>query len=175
MVIAGEGYRVKEVRDMSFKLQEEGMANLRGNRKLTKAKIGDAFSSLKPTDDQNKVMAGVLYALKQVQTVCFNEDTKTIWTVPEDLTAWSANLKTLWVSGCEKALVGDIHMGRWLAEREGDGWTIQWPVAEGTFEEIKARAAERGVAPRVGLGAGKPKKEDWARTLGRAEAIAHLG
>jgi len=174
MIIAGEAYRVKEVRDMSFKLQEEGVSSLRGNRKLTKAKIGDAFSSLKPTEDQTKVMAAVLYALKQVQTVCFNEEAKTVWTVPEDLTAWSAGFKTLWVSeGCERTLTGDVHLGRWLADRDVEGWTIPWPVAEGTFEEIKARAAAKGVSPRADFGA-KPKKDDWARALGRAEAVAHL-
>ena len=175
MVIAGEGYRVKEVRDISFKLQEEALLNLRGNRKLTKAKIGDAFSSLKPTTDQTKVIAAVLFALKQVQTVCFDEVEKTIWTVPEDLSIWSVGLKTLWVSeGCEKTLIGDIHLGKWIMDREEEGWKMSWPIAEGTFEEIKNRMSARGLTPTTNFGA-KPKKEDWARALGRAEAIERLG
>ena len=49
MFIDGDGYRSTQVRDKTFSLQEEALSNLRGNRKLTKAKMGDALSSLKPT------------------------------------------------------------------------------------------------------------------------------
>jgi len=176
MLIAGEGYRNTEVRDRSFELQEEAIKNLRGNRKLTKAKMGDALSSLKPTVDQTKVVAAILLALRQIQTVCFDEDTKTVWTVPEDLCAWSSERTTIWVSAnCEFMLNEEsIHLGRWLSDRENDGWTIDWPIAEGTFEEIKSKMRALDLTPRAVLGA-KVKKEDWARALGKAEAIEHLG
>jgi hypothetical protein len=64
----------------------------------------------------------------------------------------------------------EVKMGEWLSDREDDGWSIAWPVAEGSFEEIKQKVIGRNVSPRVP----KPKKEDWAKTLGKCEAIEHF-
>jgi hypothetical protein len=179
MVIAGDGYRSTEVRDKSFALQEEALANLRGNRKLTKAKMGDALSSLRPNEDQTKVIARILLALKQIQTVCFDEMKKTVWTMPEDLRAWSTSLRTIWIDGrCERMLDfsegAPIHLGRWLADRDADGWTIDWPVSEESYEDMKRIVGERALTVRP-LEGTKPKKDDYARTLGRVYAIQHLG
>jgi hypothetical protein len=174
MVIAGEGYRATEVREKSFALQEDA-SSLRGNRKLTKAKVGDALSSLNPDEDQTKVIATILLALKQVQTVCYDEEKKTVWTVPEDLRAWSRGRQTVWINSRYDAMLEGPPFASWLADRDHEGWTIDWPIAEGTFEDIKARAAQRGLVPKPAFGATKTKKDDWAKALGRAEAIEHLG
>ncbi len=177
MILGGSSYRATEVRDRTFDLQKEALANLRGNRKLTKAKMGDALSSLKPNEDQTKVLAGVLYELKQIQTVCFDEESKTFWTMPEDLCAWSKGRKTLWVSkGCDRMLEGgSLHLGRWISDREDEGWTIPWPVAEGGMEELKAELGSRGLTAKPATFGAKVKKDDYARALGRAKAVEHLG
>jgi hypothetical protein len=179
MFIAGDGYRATEVRDKTFALQEEALSNLRGNRKLTKAKMGDALSSLKPNEDQSKVIARILLVLKHVQTVCFDDVKKTVWTMPEDLRAWSTSLRTIWVdSRCERMLDfsegSPIHLGTWLSNREEDGWKIEWPVSEDGYEDMKRIAGERGLTVRP-LEGTKAKKDDYARVLGRAYAIEHLG
>lgn len=177
MGVAGSSYRSIEVRDRSFALQEIAINTLRGNRKLTKAKMGDAMSALKQNEDQRKVVAEVLYALKQVQTVCFDEEKKTLWTVPNDLRAWSKNYTTQWVDNrCERMLEdeGGLQLGQWLSDRDMEGWTIPWPLAEGKMEEIREEAERLGVRARpMELGA-KVKKEDWAKALGRAQAVKHL-
>lgn len=180
MRIAGEGYRAGEVRSNSFELQAEAVSSLRGNRKLTKAKMADALSALKPSEDQTKIIAAILLATKQIQTVCFNEDAKTLWTMPEDLRAWSFSAKTLWVNAhCEIMLEwgsGDApKLGAWLSDREEEGWKIEWPIAEGTMEEMKRLVTERGILPKPAEFGAKVKKEDWARTLGRCQAVEHLG
>jgi hypothetical protein len=54
-------------------------------------------------------------------------------------------------------------------------WSIEWPTADGGFEEIKLKLAEH--YPHVvvkGEEGKKPKKEDYAKALGRAEAIHTL-
>jgi hypothetical protein len=176
MMIAGGGYKASEVRDKTFELQAEAIANLRGNRKLTKAKMGDALAALKPTEDQTKVVAAILYGLKQIQTVCFDEQGKSLWTMPEDLRAWSSSRKTMWVTkDCSHMLEFSTPpaFGYWLSKREDEGWSIPWPVAEGSLEEMKAKLGEMGITPRAPLGE-KVKKEHWATTLGRHEAIEHL-
>jgi hypothetical protein len=176
MILAGDGYRASEVRDHAFKVQEEA-ASLRGNRKLTKAKVAEAFSSMKPNVDQTKVVATVLLALKHIQTVCYNDVDKSIWTVPEDLRAWSKGRKTLWIdANAESALewTEKPSLGEWLSDRDQEGWKIEWPIADGTMEEIKKKVLDRGLTAKPSMGA-KVKKEDWAKMLGRAEAIEHLG
>lgn len=66
-------------------------------------------------------------------------------------------------------------LGLWLSRREAEGWTISWPVAEGSLEEIKAAMAEKDYPePKPEFGQKKVKKEDWAKALGRSEAVAHL-
>jgi hypothetical protein len=179
MLIAGPNYRATEVRDKSFALQEEALANLRGNRKLTKAKMGDALSSLRPNEDQTKVIARILLALKQTQTVCYDEIKKTVWTMPEDLRAWSTSLRTIWVDArCERTLDFSegtpIHLGKWLADREVEGWKIEWPVSEDSFADMKQIAEDKGVSVRP-LEGTKAKKDDYARVLGRLYAVEHLG
>jgi hypothetical protein len=178
MTMASSGYSAAEVRDRTFELQQEAATNLRGNRKLSKVKVADALASVKPNTDQTKIVAGVLYALKKIQTICFNEEKKEIWTVPDDLRAWSASYRTLWVDGkCERCVEWDtpISMSKWISNRESEGWKIEWPISEGTFEEIKQKLAEEYSHITVhGSDGKKPKKEDFARTLGRCESVRHL-
>jgi hypothetical protein len=178
MVIGGSAYNATESRDHAFTLQQEAATNLRGNRKLSKVKVAEALAVLKPTMDQTKIVAGVLYALKRIQTVCFDEEKKEMWTVPEDLRAWSASLRTIWIdSKCENCLEWDTNpnMSSWVGDREKEGWKIEWPVSEGTMEEIKTKMADEFPHITVHAADGKKaKKEDYAKTLGRCEAVRHL-
>ena len=174
MILAGDAYVSTQVRDTSFQLQEKAVTTIRGNRKLTKASMGEALSAMNPTTEQTKKVALILYELYQVQTVCFDVEAKTVWTVPEDLRRWGA--PTLWIDArCENMIdwsgegVREVNMGEWISDREEEGWTIPWPVAQGGYEEIKQKVMERNVMPK-----GARKKEDWAKTLGRCEAVEHL-
>lgn len=174
MILAGQAYVSTQVRDTSFQLQEKAVNTIRGNRKLTKVSMAEALSAMNPTVEQTKKVALILHQLYEVQTVCVDVDAKKVWTVPEDLRRWSS-APTLWIDArCEHMIdwsaSKEVNLGEWLSDREDDGWTIEWPVAEGSFEEIKQKVTERHVLPRVP----KPKKEDWAKTLGRCEAIEHF-
>jgi len=138
--------------------------------------MGDALSALKPTTDQTKVLAAILLALKQIQTVCFDEQAKTVWTMPEDIRAWSTDYKTLWVdSRCEQMLDGQLpSLGFWLSEREAEGWKISWPIADGSLEEMKRELGAVGITPTPKEFGGKVLKDDWAACLGRYQAYKHL-
>ena len=178
MILAGSGYRQTEVRDKTFELQQEAATALKGNRKLPKAKVAEALASLRPTEEQTKVVAAVLYTMKQIQTVCFNETNKTLWTMPEDIRMWSKTKKTLWVdSTCERMLEfeKDPSFGMWLDEREKEGWSIPWPEAECSFEEMKATMATDFSEIIVkGVDGKKPKKDDYAKALGRCQSVKAL-
>jgi hypothetical protein len=178
MILAGSGYRQSEVRDKTFELQQEASTALKGNRKLPKAKVAEALSSLRPTEEQTKIVAAVLYSIKQIQTVCFDEKEKKVWTMPEDFRLWSKTKKTLWVnSTCETLLEfeQEPNFGIWLDAREREGWSIPWPVADCSFEEMKAKMSTD--YPEIivkGVEGKKPKKDDYAKTLGRCEAVTAL-
>lgn len=179
MIMAGQSYRQTEVRDKGFALQQEAATGLKGNRKLPKSKVAESLASMRPTEEQTKIIAAVLLNLKQVQTICWNEETKTLWTCPEDLRAWSKGRKTIWVDAkCERTLEwkNSPDLGVWLDEREKEGYVIPWPEAEGTFEEIKTTMANEfpELTVHASMVGKKVKKEDYARTLGRAQAIQHL-
>ena len=178
IIIAGQNYTSTTVRDKSFELQQKALQTIRGNRRLTRAKMADCVSAMKPTEEETRNTALILYILHGIQTVSFDLDKKTIWTEPQDLRQWSSKL-TLWIDArCERVLDWSTGVapdfGKWIDEREEEGWTIPWPTADGTFEEIKARVATRNLTVRPLSFGDKVKKEDWARVLGKAEAIEHL-
>ena len=188
MLIAGDGYRANEVRDRTFELQEEAIKNLRGNRKLTKSRMGDALASMKPTDEQMITTAMILLAMKQIQTVCFDTVTKKVWTMPEDLTAWTRGRKTLWVDAKGEVMLDwngsdasnasnakEPSLGSWLADRDEDGWIIPWPESKESFVDMKKIAEERGIIVKSKEFGAKAKKDDYSRVVGRALAIEHLG
>ena len=64
----------------------------------------------------------------------------------------------------------------WLTEKEDQHWKIQWPTADGKMEELKAEVLKRNLVAHTlpGSASTKVKKDDWARTLGRCEAIETL-
>ena len=179
MIMAGLSYRQTEVRDRTFALQQEAVVQLKGNRKLPKSKVAEALSAVRPTEEQTKVIAAVLLAMKQLQTVCWDEEAKTIWTMPEDLRVWSPNRRTLWIDKKAEQMLEwkqEPKLSAWLDEREKEGYTIAWPEADGSLEEMKATMTvdfpELQVHS-VTIGK-KVKKDDYARVLGRAQAIRHL-
>jgi hypothetical protein len=138
---------------------------------------------MRQTEDQRKVLAEVLLILRQIQTVCFDEDKKTAWTMPSDLREWNNQWTTLWIDArCERVIEdqdppsgsGSLRLGRWISNREAEGWTFQWPVAEGKLEDMKAEMSRLGLMAHAKEPGSKALKEDWATALGRAQAIGRL-
>jgi hypothetical protein len=173
--IAGSSYRATEVRDKAFALQEEAMKTIRGHRKLSKVKMGEAFGAAAPNEDQTKIIAAVLLATKNIQVVIYDSEKKTAWTSPEDLRTWSNTRQTLWVDKGYRQNIDATasHLSGWISERESEGWSFDWPLADGTLEEVRAKLGHE--FPHLVVHPAEPgkkvKKEDYCRTLGRAQAI----
>lgn len=177
--IAGASYRATEVRDKAFALQEEAIKSIRGHRKLSKVKMGEAFGAAAPSEEQTKVIAAVLLVSKNIQVVIYDSEKKTVWTSPEDLRTWSNTRQTLWVDkGCRQSLDAPAsQLNRWISDREAEGWTFDWPLADGTLEEVRAKLGHEfpHLVVHPAEAGKKVKKEDYCRTLGRAQAIRALG
>lgn len=177
--IAGSAYRATEVRDKAFALQEEAIKTIRGHRKLSKVKMGEAFGAAAPNEDQTKVIAAVLLTAKNIQVVMYDSEKKTAWTSPEDLRTWSNTRQTLWVDkACRQCMDAPAaQLGSWISDRESEGWVFDWPLADGTLEEVRAKLGHEfpHLVVHPAEAGKKVKKEDYCRTLGRAQAIRVLG
>ena len=120
-----------------------------------------------------------LCALFGYQKVSVDEANKKVEFFPTDPRTWSTELPVWGSTTGSRAVLhrsGEESVGQnlsfWVSDREREGWKFNWPVADGTLEEIKKKMMQRGVG--LGPSIDKPKKAEWAAGLGRTEAIAAL-
>jgi hypothetical protein len=116
--------------------------------------------------------------LYNYQKVIVDEAGKKVKFVPADPRTWSTEYPVWAATTGSRAVLhaageSDVARGlaKWVGDRENEGWTIAWPEADGTLEELKEKMAARGL---TGPRTDKPKKADWAAALGRAESISSL-
>jgi len=121
--------------------------------------------------------------LAQVQWVRIHENEKKITFIPSDLRQWSSAKPILWVreryrSAGEPAQKAEFtlqHLANWIGTRESEGWSMTFPVAEGTMESLKQEwnALNRGLPPTKSE-SGRRLKEDYAKALGKAQVFQYL-
>jgi hypothetical protein len=174
------------LRDQILKITERVEQELRGV-KWQRKKVGEQLAAqqtaaVSPPMDTPELDRGLAH-LFGYQKVVVDEAGKKVRFFPADPRTWSTELP-VWAgtTGARAVLhrpgEGAVGHGlaRWLQDRESEGWAVDWPIADGGIEDLKARLEERGL--RVGGGGGlvaeKPKKADYAAALGRAEAIEHI-
>lgn len=110
-----------------------------------------------------------LATLRECQIVLVNQTNQSISFFPEDVRCWAASNETIWVDHeCRYLWTPNVkpNMKQWLAEKEQSGWTIQWPVAEGTMDELKQAAQKVGEVI-----IGKVIKDVLMKRIGRAQSI----
>lgn len=167
------------LREAILKLQERVEAELRGHRwsrkKIMEQLAAQQSADASPPQDTKDLDAAIAH-LHEVQFVVVDEANKKIRWVPEDPRTWSPDRPVWGISLGSRAVYHNKnetpvsnHLSQWLSERDNSGWKIDWPVAEGTLEAIKAALLRlnTGLGPRME----KPKKADYAAVLGRTEAI----
>jgi hypothetical protein len=171
------------LRDTILKVNERVEAELRGikwqRKKILEQLAAQQTAAVSPPMDTHELDIGMC-SLFGYQKLCVDEANKKVRFFPADPRTWSAELPVWGATAGSRAILhrpGEESVGKglalWLSDREREGWTMDWPVADGTLEDIKGKMLQRGVG--VGAGIDKPKKADWAAALGRSEAIAALG
>jgi hypothetical protein len=170
------------LRDSILKITDRVEAELRSvkwqRKKVIEQVAAQQTSAVSPPMDTPQLDTA-LCALFGYQKVSLDEANKKIEFFPADPRLWSTELPVWGATAGSRAIlhrpgeeaVGD-GISLWLGRREEEGWKIDWPVADGTLEEIKKKMLDHGTGVRNGLD--KPKKADWAAALGRAEAIKAL-
>ncbi len=164
-----------------LEIQERVDAELVG-RKWSRKKIHDAFGEQlnSPTPPQSDLVDQVLCELFGYQKIILHRKTKSISFCPPDLRLWTQN-SAIFVGDDEGCWayepVEPQNLLTWLTSKEDEHWKIQWPTADGKLEELRSEVLKRNLVAHVlpGSESTKVKKDDWARTLGRCQAIEILG
>ncbi len=107
-----------------------------------------------------------------------SRESKTIAFSPP-LNQWTAHKPVYYVdTGCETIFLppegGSVErrsLAVWTSDREADGWTVAWPVADGTKEEMERRLMPVMNQVRVSE---RAKKAEIAAALGRHDGLEAL-
>lgn len=181
-----EAYRRTVLNETIVQFQnrvQQGEVN--AGRKVSKSKLSEALGiSIENASEENfEALEKVVSSLGQVQWIRVHENEKKVTCVPEDLRIWKSDVPILWVreryrSAGEMpvgATFGLSTLGKWISDRESEGWSISYPVAEGTLESLKKEWVSLGHGlPRTKNEKGKPLKEDYAIAVGKAQVIRYL-
>lgn len=144
-------------------------------RRFPRKKIQDLLAGQvsAETPTHSPLLEEVLCQLFSVQKVHIHRKAKTIQVYPPDLRQWSKKpLLFAEEDNCWNYTPNPPYRFLdWLLQKEDEGWTIGWPTADGTLEELKGALVTVGM-PVLQT---KQKKEEIARIVGRAQAIRLLG
>lgn len=155
--------------------------------RISKTRMSDAFGlSVEYASDE--VLEALEYSIHlhgNVQWIRMNENEKKITCIPADIRTWTTQKPILWVReryrsagewAAPTVTLTLRALAAWISDRERDGWTLEYPVAEGTLAQLKAEWKLLGHSelPRAHAGNGKPLKDDYARAVGHLQAIHHL-
>jgi ParB-like chromosome segregation protein Spo0J len=112
-------------------------------------------------------------ALRECQLLILNAEKKELSFFPEDVRAWSRDVDTFCVdSECRYVYThATPHsiLSSWIAKYEEDGWTMTWPIMEGSMEELKALVLKLQITL-----VGKHNKEALQTRIGKAQSLQLL-
>lgn len=114
-----------------------------------------------------------LATLRECQIILVNQNEQTITFFPEDIRCWSVSNEIIWMDHeCRTIWTppSKPNLRDWLLKKEQSGWSIQWPEAEGTMEELKQAAHKVGE-----IILGKVTKDTLMKRVGRAQSIQIVG
>ncbi len=171
-----------EILTLAKRVESECRGHRWSRKKIQEQLAAQQSADISPPQDTRDLDEALAY-LYEVQFVVVDEANKKIRWVPEDPRNWSASRPVWGVTLGSRAVLHrpgeeavSVGLPAWVSERESGQpkWRIDWPVADGTLEVLKASFTKLGTSI-GGMAAGeKPKKADYAAAVGRAEALRHL-
>jgi hypothetical protein len=164
------------LRDETTDLQEKAVLHLKGRAwPVRRTSEGIAACGLEEGRASSWPDMGwrALCALRECQLVVVDEDHKQIRFFPEDVSTWSQDVDTFLVDyECRSVTTcsDKLHtLPLWLSKKEQDGWAIQWPVSEGTMDQLKTELAKYNETLPA-----KCTKDTLIKKVGRAKSIHTL-
>jgi hypothetical protein len=177
---ASENGQRQILRDTILVLQERIEKELVG-RKWSRRKLCELVSAelaeKQPTF--HAPLEEALSELFQVQKIMISHNDKKIRFFPEDLRVWKSDRRivvsdseNLWLY--EKEFSSLPSLLTWIQAKESEQWMIDWPLADGKLEDLRGELHSKGLTAHPRIPGEKVKKEDYARCLGKAQAISSL-
>jgi len=165
-----ESARKALLRDETTDLQEKAVLLLKG-RGWPVRKTAEGIAAIGLEEGRASTWPAIgwraLAALRECQLVLLNEEKRSIHFFPEDIRTWSSQVETIFLEyECRFIWTkSTIHLNAWISEKESSGWSIDWPLADGTLIELRAASEKLNESS-----AGK-RKEALQKSVGRAQAI----
>jgi hypothetical protein len=161
------------LRDETTDMQEKAILMLKG-RQWPVRRTSEGISSCGLEESRKWPELGwcALAALREVQIILVNNDIKQVRFFPEDVRTWSSEIDVLvidhecrYIWSNEKT---SVNIGLWIQQKEDMQWTIDWPLADGSMEELRAAAAA------CNENSLKLVKDVLRRRVGRAQSVKAL-
>jgi hypothetical protein len=161
------------LRDETTDLQEKAVLHLKG-RAWPVRKTAEGIASCGIEEGRATTWSDIgwraLCALRECQILVVNEDQKQLRFFPEDVTTWSSTVDTFCIDHeCRSIATNEkgVHqISQWLSKKESEGWTIQWPISEGTMEQLKTELGKYNEILPI-----KCTKDVLLKKVGRAKSI----
>lgn len=173
---SNQNMRKSFLRDETTDLQEKAVLHLKGRTwPVRRTAEGIAACGLEEGRASAWPVIGwrALCSLRECQLLIINQDKKEISFFPEDVRNWSSTVDTFCVD-CDSRFIWTHPsvfsiLEQWLAKYETNGWTVDWPIAEGTMEELKQAFQKTNE-----ISSGKLNKDALQKRVGRAQTIELL-
>jgi len=165
------------LRDETTDLQEKAAIHLKGRSwPIRRTAEGLAAVGLEEgrSTDWPAIGWKALAALRECQFIILNEEKRTVQFFPEDIRTWPPDSEVLFVEyECRYIWSRPTHtvsenLINKVLDAETNGWTVTWPLADGSMEELK-RAIES-----LNLVSSGKKKETLRSLVGRGESVRHI-
>lgn len=164
------------LRDETTDCQEKAAIHLKG-RDFPARKTAEAIALAGLEEGRASTWSDLgwrtISILRECQLIVVNETKQTVKFYPEDVTTWS-NEFPCYIIDFEARFIwtwkgkATASLTKWIADKETDGWTFDWPLAEGPMTELKEMAIN------YGLSTTKVKKELLQKQIGRSQSLKHF-
>jgi hypothetical protein len=125
------------------------------------------------TPDLNRGLCGVL----GIQIAEVDDINKKITLYPNDIRTWSNNYPIYLASqGCRSIYIRQKeeearpYFKSWFFKLQDLGFSYEWPITDGTIKDLKDKLQSYVLTIQVD----KPKKEDYAKAVGKAESLKYI-
>jgi hypothetical protein len=161
------------LRDETTDLQEKAVIHLKG-RVWPVRKTAEGIAAVGLEEGRATVWPDIgwraLATLRECQIIVINEEKKSVKFYPEDVRSWSANIDLIFVEyECRYIWThANMKLSKWISDREASGWTMQWPLTDGTMEEL------RSATEKLNLNSAGKLKETLRSLVGRGQSIQNI-
>jgi hypothetical protein len=162
------------LRDETTDLQEKASALLKG-RAWPIRRTAEGLSAIGLEEGRASTWTELgwraLAILRECQLVILDETKQTIHFYPEDIRTWSQTTDIYFIDHEARYIwthSTPIHLITWLTNHESAKWTISWPLADGSMEEL------RSAATLLQLNTSGKIKEVLRKLVGHGQAIQLL-